>query len=261
MSSLRIPVADVRSGVWVCNEVAQDNSVPLSDVTFRTFAHLCDDAPLVLPLNEYDVRLILEDSLVADRRGIDVHPAKIEDWSVLPAIQAFLSAHPEGVFAKIADASPKDGGVDLYAQRHTMQPLHTLEALWRALATSRRVQTFLCFTAGPCDLVLRPWNAAITPDTEWRVFVRDRRCVAISQQHLYRSMAMFDEATVTRAITTWVGAHTLAQPSAVLDMFVDDAGVAYLIECNPWSMRSGSALFRWDELRAAEPVLFRAVCD
>lgn len=231
------------------NETAPDDSVDLRDYTFRAFAHLCDDAPLVLPLSEWDVKVLREDSLVSDRLGVQPHVDRIEDWSVYASVKSYLQQHPAGVFVKVADASPKDV---------IQGPLCTAEDLWATLATSKRVRTFLLFHRGRCDLVLRPWDARITRSNEFRVFVRDGHCVGISQQHLYEEVSIPDPNHVVSAITAWVATHPMPFASAVLDVFVDDR--AHLIECNPFSRRSGSGLFRWDELATLKPVTLRTTC-
>lgn len=244
--SRSIPLRDV--GAY--NETFTGDMLPegfFEQYTFRRFAHLCDDAPAVLRVSDHDVKELMDDARVARQMGTAVHPDRIEDWACAPAIERYLKEHADtGVFAKIADASPKDG-TNLDAQRHDMRPLRTLHDLWRAFALSRRVQTFLRTQTGPVDLVLRPWDARITPYCEWRVFVHEGACVGASQQHLYRAIDAPDANAVRAAITAWLAAHALPWPSAVLDVFVAD-GRAHLIEANPWCRQSGSGLFRWAEL-------------
>lgn len=224
-----------------------EGSVSTADLlrhAFRLVADLCDDAPLVLALTPCDVQLLRRDSVVADMLGVDVHPDRVKELTCYGAIQAYLVTHPS-VFAKVAEASPKEH----------LEPLATPEAIWRALATSRRVRTFLINLPHElgADLVLRPWNADITVDNEFRVFVRDGQCVGVSQQNCWQPVHVVSPEQVWSSVETWLATHALPERNATLDVYVDAGGVTHLIEMNGWYQGVGPALFAWKELLADPP--------
>lgn len=247
-----MPLESIRDGLFRCNETEQDNSVDW----VRNFSQYYDDRPLILSLSARDLQILREDSVVCDRLGRRPHPEKIEDWSVLPKIQAYLREHFDtGVFVKVCDASPKD----------VLQgPLRTAKDIWMALAQSKRVRTFL-LANDPLlsDLVIRPWIREIGKHNEFRVFIRNSRLVAISQQCWYKRARVQDPERVGDAVEEWMVEKKVELPngSGVLNMFIDSDGIAHLIEVNPWSRSSGSALFRWDELErfTGDPVKIRLV--
>lgn len=256
-------IEDVRTQRIRCNDARPGATAAyLSRYTFATFAHLCDDHPLVLRLSERDAASLKHDALICDRFSVQMQKELVHEWSVAQSVAEYLRAHPDGIFAKVADASPKDGR-DLESQKHSFRALTSLEEIWEAFVSSRRVLTFLLHHDGPCDLVLRPWNPRISCHNEYRAFVFDRRLVAISQQHLYRVVNHpVSPESLVAAVQAWLCAHVLPECDTVLDVFYDD-GMVHLIECNPAWYGSGASLFTWDELsrlqQRHEPVYVRWV--
>lgn len=99
-------------------------------------------------------------------------------------------------------------------------------------------------------LVLIPWISDIKERDEFRIFVRDRQVVAISQQCWWQDHQFCDSSieAFVRAIDECCKCvcPNLPFPDAVIDVFLRN-GVCYIIECNPYGSfsSSGAALFSW----------------
>lgn len=117
-------------------------------------------------------------------------------------------------------------------------------------------------------IVLMPWNDHIDNRSEFRVFIRNKQLIAISQQCWYNVFHYTPEELhiIPQSICTMFYTKLrdlLELPSAILDVTVDfKTKQTYLIEINPWATwaTSGSALFDWvNDHEIIEPNL--KVCD
>lgn len=114
-------------------------------------------------------------------------------------------------------------------------------------------------------LVLVPWIEGIKEREEFRIFIRHRRLVGISQQCWWIDFCFGDNTLrgIACAIHEWCGrlAEKLPFPDAVVDVLVRDGADGeprcYPIECNPYGAfsSSGSALFSWKKDAALLDVL------
>ena len=101
------------------------------------------------------------------------------------------------------------------------------------------------------SIILMPWNARINARSEFRVFIYDRRVMAIGQQRWSRSFDYTDTELdiVESSILESHFWDDLPYTSLVADVLVDIVGSksATLIECNPFGSfgPSGSSLFSW----------------
>ena len=101
-------------------------------------------------------------------------------------------------------------------------------------------------------LYLRPWRE-IPRWCEFRVFIRGRQVVGVTQYHLDRHYPEILRAAerIRHDIATLVGtlAPLLHVDDIVADVAVDPAGRgrAGLIELNPFLRRTGAGLFRWTD--------------
>jgi len=251
-----IPLSSILSREIKCNEVKRKNTDKETSeyydlYTFSTFVHLCDDAKEIeiFALSDYDFQSLKKFCSIYQGLGLNVDDEQVQNLDVYPKLVAYMNKHTDtGVFFKVADASPKDG-TDLLSQINTFKPLFSPEELFHCLIRSKRVYTFLTYYVKSCEMVLRPWNPKISPHNEYRVFVTNKKCVAISQQHLYRVIhpTLLPEQIID-FVCDWVDHHELPQPDSVLDVYVDEEG-CHLIECNPAWWGSGSSLFLWDQIR------------
>lgn len=99
-----------------------------------------------------------------------------------------------------------------------------------------------------------PWQA-IEPWSEFRLFIRNRELVGVSQYHLDRPLPEIQQhAGALRPVLRDIGQHIIAAlhiPSAVADVFVlrtaDGALKATLIEINPFLTYSAACLFSMEE--------------
>ena len=105
------------------------------------------------------------------------------------------------------------------------------------------------------SLVLRRWSN-LYPSSRFRCFVWSHRLLAVSQhdanyyQHL--TSPSHRQRTMT-AIRRFVDEEVVERLTAdgegrVLDVYVDAEERVWLVDVKPWSTRTDSALFTWDEL-------------
>jgi hypothetical protein len=196
-------------------------------------------------------------------------PAFVEELQA--ALTDTVAMEPAGCFVKTSQKSSKnDIGVT---------PVFTVADVLQQLTSSRDVlvQSFEKTGTKACQsIVVQPFRPAISSRNELRVFVENRRVVAISQQKWMRSYGLTAEdcMPMAEAVVALYDNHIRdAAPyyaSCVLDVWVDlDSGTAieqveqqdkqesaakqqqpnkaHLIEINPgekWAS-SGSALFHW----------------
>ncbi len=100
------------------------------------------------------------------------------------------------------------------------------------------------------SIVFVPWNDAITPKSEFRVFVCNRHVTAVTQQRWSRDFAYTDQEVqvIETSIMNskfWIN---LPYEDVVADVYVDfNTQTAHLIECNPFGIfgPSASGLFSW----------------
>jgi len=197
-----------------------------------------------------------------------------------------------GVFVRLTGMSPKDGlpltpdGKSLYdlfseathsiadvnqkaivIARLQMQLLKCTSArhVMNLLLTSERAEKELLEAIehnSPVNLIFRRWEGALRDDLEFRVFVHERRIVAISQYNHYCCfdvLAGMDEAMRCRLrdkIIEYVGRllDRIEPPSYVMDVaLIEEKNVPLIegrlvtIELNPFLETTGAALFDWKQ--------------
>ena len=94
-------------------------------------------------------------------------------------------------------------------------------------------------------VMVREFSRNIAPDTEWRVFVHNRRVTAISQYHhhcYFENHPRNCEEQITTFVGTLLGSLPLA--SCVVDVALTEAGCT-LIELNPFHHSTDGCLFDW----------------
>lgn len=162
--------------------------------------------------------------------------------ALFPQIRDYIRMHKStGVFVKLSHKSAKNN--------HKLYPSFTVTDVFDNLVHSEEV---LKNVDKSTTLVLKPWNDDITKATEYRVFVEQGRVIGISQQEWHtpqRESPMLDG--ILDALNNLC--KKLPYYDAVLDVNYKD-GKLVLIEINPGCIwhSSGSSLFRWEELRAAD---------
>ena len=102
------------------------------------------------------------------------------------------------------------------------------------------------------ELVLKKW-VDINPALEFRVFVRGRKIVGISQRDAnYFAFLAEAKPKITDSIVHFVNSvavNLFPDPSFVLDVYVPQPyDKIWVIDVNPFSRTTGSLLFAWNEL-------------
>jgi hypothetical protein len=104
----------------------------------------------------------------------------------------------------------------------------------------------------PYHLVLRKW-ITLNPSVEFRCFVRDRRLIALCQRDLNHFDFLFQlEDKLRDRIQDFFDAKlrdTFPDPNFAFDVYVPPPhDRVWLMDINPWAMRTDPLLFSWMEL-------------
>ncbi|KAF2031661.1 D123-domain-containing protein [Setomelanomma holmii] len=108
----------------------------------------------------------------------------------------------------------------------------------------------------PYHLVLRKW-ITLNPSVEFRCFVRDRRLVGLCQRDLNHFDFLFNMQDKLRdAIQEFFDVRlrdTFPDPNFTFDVYVPPPhNKVWLVDVNPWAMRTDPLLFSWMELLTME---------
>ncbi|ARF12145.1 cell division cycle 123 protein [Klosneuvirus KNV1] len=143
-----------------------------------------------------------------------------------------------GLFVKTSFQSAK--------HEYKLFPAFTIMNIFENIIYSKEIYTSIDHTN---HIILKPWNNDITKDTEFRVFVENKKVIAISQQawgvslshepYLNHSIEQLDDII-----------KDIPYNDAVLDINYTSNGVLTLIEINPGCRfhGAGSSLFTWQEI-------------
>jgi hypothetical protein len=160
----------------------------------------------------------------------------VEDFSTftLSSIEEALSQCGRKVFVKLSQKSAKKGIEGL-------KPCHTVLEVFNLLTSSREI----ALRTGNYEfefVVICPWidfNRA----NEWRVFLRNREIIGISQQNCYTQYGKRNVEKQIERIIEYDFSH-FPYEEATLDLAIID-GIVHIFEVNPptnWCS-SGSSLF------------------
>lgn len=177
--------------------------------------------------------------VITDRR---LSKDDLEDFEDLfPPLQKVLNLLGEsGAFVKSHSKSCKN---DL-----ALKPLKTPEDIIDNLTASKDILSR--WRESNNLLIMMPFIENLDRMREFRVIILNRKIAGISQQSWYKSLDWTpDEATFKAIQKLWEDELNakLYHADVVLDVYIDNLGVARLIECNPGGVwcSSGSALFSW----------------
>eukprot|EP01129_Flabellula_baltica_P014179 TRINITY_DN6737_c0_g1_i3.p1 TRINITY_DN6737_c0_g1~~TRINITY_DN6737_c0_g1_i3.p1 ORF type:complete len:326 (+),score=49.53 TRINITY_DN6737_c0_g1_i3:5-982(+) len=142
----------------------------------------------VIPLSRYDKKLLNALSLKYAVGGCYPRQDDIEDFTpdLISRIQRYVDEFGEaGIFAKLSTISAKN--------EKTLVPLHTVNEVLEyficcKLFNNEYDKTY-SFDRG-LSLILMPWNENMNPFREFRVFYRNKKVVAISQQKWYKDIGL-----------------------------------------------------------------------
>jgi len=104
----------------------------------------------------------------------------------------------------------------------------------------------------PYHLVLRKW-ITLNPSVEFRCFVRDRRLIAMCQRDLNHFEFLFNMQDKLRdAVQDFFDTRlrdTFPDPNFTFDVYLPPPhDKVWLMDVNPWAMRTDPLLFSWMEL-------------
>lgn len=109
-----------------------------------------------------------------------------------------------------------------------------------------------CHPTKRTSVIIIPWNSAIKPRNEFRVFIHNKQVTAIAPQRWYNSYIYTPEEIdiIEESILQSRFWDHVPYASLVADVWVElPTKTAHLIECNPFGIfgPSGSSLFSWKE--------------
>jgi len=153
-------------------------------------------------------------------------------------MQKILDKHMDtGLFVKTSFQSAK--------HEYKLFPAFTVMEIFENIIYSKEIYTSI--DQSTC-IILKPWNNEISKNTEFRVFVEDKRLIAISQQAW--SVLMDEKPNLDNLIEQLdVLIKTIPYNDAVLDIHYKD-GKLVLLEINPGCRfhGAGSSLYTWQEI-------------
>jgi hypothetical protein len=220
----------------------------------------------MFPLSEQEV-----DSLLSAYLAFNGDQPLREDWETCldylqGTINNYVQSFPNGAFVRLGSRSPKDSwygherGYCCVSGQEAINMLRESERVWDDLQLARHneYRPYLCVR----EWVKIPWYQ------EFRVFIRDREIVGVSQYD-YTKKYPRDDTHEGRDEETikWVANMFFCEylePALHLDNVVADIWIrmrAYdntrvwetkLIEINPFMAHTDPCLFDWDTLRNCE---------
>jgi hypothetical protein len=150
-----------------------------------------------------------------------------------------LKKYDSPVFVKLDQLSAKTDT--------EIRPLKNAEEILFHITHSKKLYKSVYGRNLPVKLILIPWKK-IDPKYEFRIFICNKKVVAISQQNLYDQYHYtVDEITnIIHLIKNADLIHYLPYQEVVCDIFIENNN-CHLIECNPYGAysASGSSLFCW----------------
>lgn len=212
-----------------------------------------------LYVNNFDYSVWHNDQLIPNVSIVDLSLEKIKEASTnccfnfsdiefeLPKLQeeyqkisTVLEKYVTPVFVRLDQSSAKHDT--------TLEPLSTAKDILAQIVNSKKLYKSIYGRNIEPKLIIMPWKD-IDPKYEFRIFVLNKKIVAISQQHLYRkyNYTLGEINNIFSAIKNVNFINELLYQDVVCDVFVDNSNVCYLIECNPYGpySASGSSLFCW----------------
>ncbi len=183
-----------------------------------------------------------------------------------------MFTHGEKYFVRSDTVSLKEG-------IHGVGPYTSVKMMIESLVSCKIGHSPIEVYTEEVKLYLMPWQENLAFHKEFRVFVKNMRITAISQQHLYtvnNILAPLSGEDKEKLINEWITTintyfeDTIKDRITVLDSYVMDiailgTNVPYFIEINAFGKdySSGSSLFHWiiDDIkltgRAEDTIFFR----
>jgi len=154
-------------------------------------------------------------------------------------MQKILDDHKDtGLFVKTSYQSAK--------HEYKLFPAFTIMNIFENIIYSKEIWSSI--DKASC-IILKPWNNNISKDTEFRVFVENKRIIAISQQAWGVSLSQvpYLEHLIEQLDDI---IKDIPYNDAVLDINYTSNGVLTLIEINPGCRfhGAGSSLYTWQEI-------------
>jgi hypothetical protein len=207
--------------------------------------HWAKDSLFLVPLFGKDFKLLLELIQIRNCTGKDLKAEDIEDFSlgVTNGIDDALIKCSNKAFVKLSAKSPKKGMLKIKSCSTVLEVLNYVTSSKEIAMRGGSYDTeYICIC---------PWMR-IPLEKEWRVFVRNRCIIGISQQCCYHRLGKRDVAKDIDLIFDLCNQKFLEEfpfEEASLDVGVV-GNQAHLIEANPptgWCS-SGASLFDCEKL-------------
>jgi hypothetical protein len=208
-----------------------------------------------------------EDSDLFEKYATEAPPGDHRGSSIRDVVKRAYAAlgcpDDAPVFVRLGSRSPKDSYRSLLRRYRCDSPDQVVETM---LDSEERVTDDLLWALNAgyrSHLVLRPW-VDIVIGSEARCFVRDGRCVAVSEYD-YRQRDVSKTALANKDVVEeyrrYAGIAETAAAAAGMTNLVVDLGVVgdgpVVIEVNPYFELTDPCLFKWDHLASIEATEIR----
>lgn len=238
----------------------------LFDVEAQHWIHLFHKNVWRVPVEEKNLEILQQAAKVGKVTGGVSSMWKEEIKSMAQELEEKGGSISEGFFVRTDSVSLKYG-------MHGIGPYRNWQQVLESTVTCPDSHGPVSFYVNRLRFYVLPWKEI---EHEFRIFVFNRRVVAVSQQHPYRANERFPQSqeefmslasSLVGFCNECIARLTEAKfepPSYVMDVGIEKDGDFYFIELNPFGKEysSGSALFHWihdgDILTSKEgPVIFR----
>ena len=196
---------------------------------FTTFVALPEDAVQYLASTERDK---FENARTLEERMIELFRRPLEAFS-------------GNVFVSVDTCAPTD--TERFRDRYGA--VHRAEQIWNILCASEKVRRSAARGEVSC-VCLRPFHR-MNVTREFRLFIRDRGLVAMSQYHLIRHFRRLEGVrekywTIAAKLVGMVG-WMLLVPDLVMDVYISSDDRIRIVDLNPWGSPTDPLLLRsWD---------------
>jgi hypothetical protein len=174
--------------------------------------------------------------------GRKINESEWEDLEILIAAINIMIKPESKYFVRLSCSSPKHD--------FNIEPVSRTEDILDYITKSQKYLNMEYIVDKLTYLIIVPWNDHMSKRHEFRLFMKDRKLTAVSQQEWSSYFGYTDTelATIVESLNNISFLNELPYCNAVVDVWIDIVNKkCCLIKCNPYGLSSSSEsrLFHW----------------